>query len=459
MHRRKTAQPLTTSPRSRTKIISLVFFSLAFIAAATAAAFSSFGNDDETDPAARAARLDAALSIDARPAEALPRMKGGTVYLIPSSGQSNSIGAGSRPVTAAVTAKGNLFGIQGGRKIIRLSEPTISAADPVPRESHVTAMGRMFEKEAASGHGGPAYLFSSHGAGGMQFSSLRKGGSTGSYEDILDTVARMKEVSTRAGAAMTVPYLAFIHGESDASLKIASSYQENLNCYVADLNRDIPGITGQRVPVRVVISQVSSGPGYFEMTNSWNQLWQVKQIQLLMSRLHPNIVLAGPTYQFPLVEGKLRLHFTNEGYQMLGEMLGKTMRYMTETGRKWVPLSPKSVRKQDGRVVIAFNVPVRPLRWDRTIKAPDRGFELFDRAGSVTLRSVSLRDSEVVLIPARPLMGKVRVRYGYRTHAGNPAGGGSLTDSDGTVSPHGFSLRNYCVLFDMSQSRNKRPSR
>lgn len=459
MHQKKPSQPLSSSTKTRTKILSLAIFSLAFIATATAVAFNSFGNDDETDPAARAAKLDSALSRDTRPVEALPRVKGGTVYLIPSSGQSNSIGAGSRPVKSAEPAKGNLFGIQGGRKITRLSEPTISAADPVLRESHVTAMGRMFEKEAASGHGGPAYLFSSHGAGGMQFSSLRKGGSTGSYEDILATVSRMKEVSTRAGAALTVPYLAFIHGESDASLKIASSYQENLNCYVADLNRDIPAITGQRAPVRVVISQVSSGPGYFDMTNSWNQLWQIKQIQLLMSRLHPNIVLAGPTYQFPLVEGKLRLHLTNEGYRMLGEMLGKTMRYMTETGRKWVPLSPKSVRKQDGRVVIAFNVPVKPLRWDRTMKTPDRGFELFDRKGNVELKSISLRGSEVVLIPARPLIGKVRVRYGYRTHAGNPAGGGSLTDSDGTVSPHGFSLRNYCVLFDMRQSRQKRATR
>jgi len=431
-----------------------VIFTLVFCVAAGIAAFGGFGDDDGPGGATSGTEnLETVLSKDVRPAEAFPTMKGGTVYLIPSSGQSNSIGAGSGPVKPAPPAHGNLFAIQGGRKMTGLSEPTISAVDPYRKESHVTAMGRMFEGKATSKNGGRAYVFSSHGIGGMRFSALMKGGSTGSYEDILKTVSLVKDAAARAGATLIVPYLAFIHGESDAALKVASSYHENLNDYAASLNRDIPEITAQKEPVRLVISQVSSGPGYYSMTKSWNHLWQVKQSQWLMSRLNPTIVLAGPTYQFPLVKGKLGLHFTNAGYEMLGEMMGKVMRRMSGTGRKWVPLSPKSVRKEDGDVVIAFHVPVRPLRWDRTITAPDRGFELSDKAGRVNLKSISLRDEEVVLRPVRQLRGKVRVRYGYRTYAGNPAGGGALTDSDNTASPNGFSLRNYCVLFEMTQSR------
>lgn len=429
----------------------LTLFTLIAMATACILVMESSAEDVPESIKSREEQVAAVLSEDSRPSLTLPEMKGGTVYLIPSSGQSNSIGAGGGLPRSIKSTSGNLFAVQAGRKITRLSEPTVSAIEPLRKESHVTSMGVTFAAGAASRPRRSVYVFSSHGIGGMQISALRQGGETGSYEDMLKTVSLVRDAARNSGSALIVPYVAFIHGEADAALGLAASYFENLAAYAADLNRDIPAITGQKEPVRLVISQVSGGYGYYALTGSWFQLWQIKQSQWLMSRFNRNVVLAGPTYQFPLEKGRTSLHFTAEGYEMLGGMMGKAMSYMSRTGRKWLPLSPKSVRQEDGKVVIAFHVPVRPLRWDARLTAPERGFELFDRRGRVKLQSISLREDEVVLEPARLLRGRVRVRYGFRPYPGNPAGGGSLTDSDQTVSPHGFRMSNYCVLFQMRE--------
>lgn len=443
--------PVRFKPGSRINWSSLTLFTLIVMATAGILVLESSAEDTPDSIKSREDQVPAVLSEDSRPSVTLPEMKGGTIYLIPSSGQSNSIGAGGGPPRSTKPANGNLFAVQAGRKITRLSEPTVSAVEPLRKETHVTSMGVAFAAGASSRPLRSVFVFSSHGIGGMQLSALRQGGDTGSYEDMLKTVSLVRDVARNAGSALIVPYVAFIHGEADAALGLAASYFENLAAYAADLNRDIPAITGQKEPVRLVISQVSGGFGYYALTGSWIQLWQIKQSQWLMSRINRDVVLAGPTYQFPLEKGRTSLHYTAEGYEMLGGMMGKAMSYMSRTGRKWLPLSPKSVRQEEGKVVIAFHVPVRPLRWDAKMNAPDRGFELFDRRGRVKLQSISLRQDAVVLGPARPLRGRVRVRYGFRPYAGNPAGGGSLTDSDQTVSPHGFWMRNYCVLFQMKE--------
>jgi hypothetical protein len=422
-------------------------------AALFTAACGNSGVENGTDTATTKTKSVASvLSEDNRPTEVFTNMSGGIVHFIPSAGQSNSVGSGSTTVLSATPAKGNLFALQCGQRLTRLSEPVYSALEPNMRESHVSSMGMMFGSFAGSGNGRHAYVFSSHGVGGIHFAALQKGGSSGSYEDIVTSVSLVREAAERAGARVEVPYLAFIHGESDAILKLAPYYGINLRAYAAGLNGDIPRITAQDGPVRMVISQVSGGPESYLSNGTWDYLWMVKLYQWLTSESNGNVVLAGPTYQIPLASGDLQLHFSTEGYRMLGEMMGKAMSYMTKTGKKWIPLSPRSVTTASGKVVISFHVPVGPLRWDESLDAPNRGFELFDEAGPVGLKSVSLENDSVELEPGRVLRGRVRVRYGYLFYGRNPSGGGSLTDSDETESPHGFSLRNYCVLFEMYQS-------
>jgi len=431
----------------------MLFLLLAPVSIAALAACGTGGMENSPETVTvKNKSIDSVLSKDNRPPETFSNISGGTVYLIPSSGQSNSLGAGSTLAVSTAPAEGNLFALQGGQRMTGLSEPVLSTADPQLKESHITSMGKMLQPREPSRRGRNAYVFSSHGVGGIDFSALQKGGSSGSYGQIVKSVSLVKEAAARAGAGMEVPYLVFIHGESDAVLKLAPYYWANLSAYAANLNKDIGSITAQEEPVRLVISQVSGGPECYLATDSWDHLWLVKLYQWLISRSNGNVVLAGPTYQIPLAKGNLQLHFSTEGYQMLGEMLGKAMSYMSRTGKKWVPLSPKAVTMTAGKVVISFHVPVSPLRWDESLTSPNRGFDLFDDTGAMGIRSISLENDTVVLEPDRIVRGRVRVRYGYRFNGRNPSGGGALCDSDETESPHGFSLRNHCVLFEMHQS-------
>lgn len=396
-----------------------------------------------------------AVMNDLRKNETFHNMTGWTVYVIPSSGQSNSVGGLTIKSLSTVSSFSNLYAFQGGMALTRLSEPVVptlfTASRPIG-ETHVTSMGQIFENEAGRDLGNHVLVLSSHGVGGMDLKDIGRGGITGSYDTIMESIFLLKARADKVEAKTVVPYLAFVHGESDSIQGHPRKYSKNLLKYIRNIDRDVKKITSQKANIRLVMTQVSGGPNFYIASNSsWDNLWRTKISQWQTSVKSNDVVLASPTYMIPLEDGALQIHYQEVGYQRIGEYLGKAMSYMTKTGNKWYPLQPVSVSQSTRTVEVAFHVPVSPLQWDASIHAPNGGFELFDTSGKVSITSATISGNDKVLLRvSRELQGIVTVRYGYQAYTGNVVGGGALMDSDSTVSLHGFSLRNYCVLFEMT---------
>ena len=84
---------------------------------------------------------------------------------------------------------------------------------------------------------------------------------------------------------------------------------------------------------------------------------------------HPGQVLCtGPKYQYEYAPD--RVHLTANSYRRLGQKYAQVYFQHVVQGRPWRPLQPRTVAKSGAELVVTFDVPVPPLRFDERIPAP-----------------------------------------------------------------------------------------
>lgn len=424
--------------------------SAALVAAATIAACGT----TRVVPGPSAPQASLPEAVAPAPREAIADADAGASPLdhVIATGQSLAIGVGGRPPLTTEQPFGNLMfktGVMAGREDLDELVPLVEG-DFIPGTEAATETMSSAFANLASDEGRHPMLVSVHGAGAFPYFKLKKG--TRPYETGMIQVRAAKALADKLGRTYVVRAVTNVHGESDHAEK-TTTYARDLAEWQADYERDIQAITGQREPVPMFHTQISSWTRMMKGTPTS----AIPQAQLEASiASHGKIVLVGPKYHLPYA--KDGVHLSNEGYRHLGEDYAKAYRRVVLENGTWEPLRPIAIAR-DGRVItVRFAVPSPPLVLDteRVADPGSYGFEYTDAAGtSPRIEKVELTgaDTVAIILSAEPTAQDRRIRYAFTGTKGARSGPetgarGNLRDSDATPSRHGYALYNWCVHFD-----------
>jgi hypothetical protein len=314
-------------------------------------------------------------------------------------------------------------------------------------------------------------LVSLHGRSGNTYWSLRKGSSSYMqgrgfvlpFDDGMREVADGLALAKAAGKTYVVRAVTAIHGESDHyayasntqevpipgtdGKSIITSYLDGLLEWQRDYQNGVQAITGQTVPVPLIISQMhlwTDGP--HSKVVEWQYEGHVKS--------KGKVVLATPGYFVGYASDCL--HYTSDSQRWIGEYFAKAYARIVFEGLPWEPVRPKSVTLAGNVVTAKYYVPKPPLVLDTTrVTDPGSyGFEYVDAAGAnVPITSVKVTGPDTVTITLASAAPGGRLRYAFTApipSCPGPTTGvrGNLRDSDTVASLYGHELFNWGVTFE-----------
>lgn len=316
-------------------------------------------------------------------------------------------------------------------------------------------------------------LVSLHGRSGNAYICLRKGGCNWwdgqsyvkPFDDAMMEVTDGLALAKAAGKTYAVRAVTAIHGEhehysntggysyfpmpaTDGSGAMVPSYSEALEEWQKDYETGVKAITGQTVPVPLLINQYSH----------WNDgPYTLVAFQQLAAheRSKGKVVVVGPTYALPYSSNCL--HILSEGQRQLGEYFAKAYTKIVVEGRPWEPLRPTNATLVGNVITVKYHVPVPPLVIDTKLvgEANAYGFELADDSGAtpaITKVELAGPDTVKITLASAPTGGNKRLRYAYTFSGcsnGKTTARGNIRDSDATPSQNGYDLSNWSVHFDL----------
>lgn len=327
---------------------------------------------------------------------------------------------------------------------LRLYNPRMPAGPNYPNnlsgETPHTAMGAELTRLARAADGADYVSFhSAVGASGQSITWIRKGGTGNSYAAALYEARTAAALARRAGRSFGYGAILMTHGETDAA---RVSYGADVFQLFQDYNADLKAITGQTQDIPMLISQQGTFPPSPGGAESTLAAWR-------LGVEHPGQVLCtGPKYQYEYAPD--RVHLTANSYRRLGQKYAQVYFQHVVQGRPWRPLQPRTVAKSGAELVVTFDVPVPPLRFDERIPAPHqtlnkqwaagRGFEVSDGQGAIGINAVALQGAEQVkLTLARAPGAGLILAYAFTQDVAGYQGGqtdgrqGQLRDSDERV--------------------------
>lgn len=372
-----------------------------------------------------------------------------------STGQSLSVGAvGSPPLSVTQPYMNRMFNtgvLAGGSNLIGMLPLVESGVETMSAgmATLITAMARMdLFGQMAPPMNDHAVLVSCHGIGGTPYSGLKKG--TAAYSNGIAQVTAARSIAERAGYGYVVRAVTNVHGESDHANR-NMGYANDLVQWQSDYETDVKNLTGQREPVPMLQTQISSWTRYNSATSF------IPTLQLAACDMQPDkIYMVAPKYFLSYVPDGV--HLDNKGYRWMGEYYAKAYRRIVLEGKPWIPVRPTKVSLAGAEITVTFNVPAPPLVLDTTLVTDpgSYGFEFWDDSGSppaITQVALAGPDAVKITLAKAPSGMQKRIRYAYTGKVGALAGPttgprGNLRDSDATASPNGNKLYNWCVHFD-----------
>jgi sucrose-6-phosphate hydrolase SacC (GH32 family) len=158
---------------------------------------------------------------------------------------------------------------------------------------------------------------------------------------------------------------------------------------------------------------------------------EIGMAQVEAANENADIVCAGPVYQMTNYNHG---HLDANGYRWYGEMLGKVYNKALIEGGDFMPLQPKSIRRDINnaqKIIIKFHVPVPPLVFDvKTMpRITNYGFQIYHNRANQSITDIQvLGDDEIEITCANSLDPTKDVEI---TYAGQDSNGqGNLRDSD-----------------------------
>jgi hypothetical protein len=376
-----------------------------------------------------------------------------------STGQSLAVGVSGAPALTTSQPFGNLMfnsGVMAGSEELESFEPLVEG-DTIPgSKAVVETMSSSFANlvSAISIASGSErrhdILMSVHASGAKTYAQLKKG--TRPYATGLAQVEAAKAIAARMGKSYVVRAVTTVHGESDHAEK-STRYAIDMLAWQADYERDVQAITGQKEPIPMFESQISSWTRMMRGT-------ETSAIPAAQLAAHVTsqgkVVLVGPKYHLGYV--KDGVHLTANGYRHMGEDYAKAYRRVVLEGKRWEPLRPIAITRDGATITVRFVVPAPPIVLDTTLVSDPGSYGLSYTDSSATSPAIerveiSAPDALTITLSAPPTGDDKRLRYAFSGTRGARSGPltgarGNLRDSDPTPSRTGHRLYNWCVHFD-----------
>lgn len=388
------------------------------------------------------------------------------LIVVPSYGQSLSVGAQGVPLLAATTTPthpetilmfdGTGIDVRMGLDAAAVEVTALNPADLTGFQPLVSMTKSTRGVTLAEGlgyhmakavedrvHFNPRHLFFAAGWGGKTYNGIRK--TTQPYANLMAAVARAKVLAEAEGWQVWVPCIAFEHGQSDNG---NVNYQTDIETLQADIEADIKAITGQVGDIPFLLSQPSS----FLDTAHHGALGIYRAAKANREKF----CLIGPEYCVPYASDLL--HLNNVGNLKIGEYFAKAYMRNIFGMPKPSAVYPTNISAAGSQIDITFAVPSGALTLDTSLitNPGNYGFAVADDDGAVAISSVELLGGDGVRITTATAPGAGRkVSYGMTGYADPKVAGqgprGNLRDMDQTPSIYdGQPLYNWCVHFEES---------
>lgn len=268
----------------------------------------------------------------------------------------------------------------------------------------------QFDRDAARRSGG-AIVWTSW-EGGRDINEFLQG--TTNYDNLLNGFSAAVSAAPKWGRTAQAAGVVFVQGESGPYGQ--STYEPLLDGLVTDLLAD--------AAPRVLIVQVNvqshpTHPEYPAFTGV-----ELAQLAVAQDRQADGVTLAGPAYQFPLIDG---VHYTPEGRAMCGEMIAAAIDDVSRLGLSRPPFAPTTITRSGATLTLTFPAFFTGLAFDTTwVRAlTDKGFvcTAADDGAPLTISSVTIATPTTVQIVLSANPGEiVNVSYAMQNEAGATLG-------------------------------------
>lgn len=295
------------------------------------------------------------------------------------------------------------------------------------------------------------------GQDGTIISELGKGSQP--YQKLLDDIKTAYLSAKKSGWSFEMPALCWMQGETDVNSYPGTNYHELLLRFVKDINNDVKQITGQKKNIEIICYQTNALTRAKDFNSkAYNCIeTKVPQTQMELVRDNPAFHASGPTYPYDCVNEII--HIDGYGQMQHGILVALAAHDIIRQQKGLRGLLPQKVVCHDKEIVVEFNVPYPPLKFDTTQVAivANYGFSVITPDNRDITQSVFLQENSVHILCSEPAR-DCRVRYavnGEYMKSGRLHGPrGNLRDSQGdslsiTIQGKEFPIYNWCYQFDM----------
>lgn len=374
-----------------------------------------------------------------------------TVYHFIIIGQSNGTGGGALPLymdghaSALMFAGGLKPGTSGLTSFVPLAEMTGTDGQTVASSIANWLAARLYAPESRK------FLFSNVSVSNTGYNGLKKG--TGPYQDSLDQVIAARDLCASLGYEYEVAGLVCIHGEFDDQFQRAA-YRTELVQWQTDYDADIQAIHAQAKPVKLyAAAQYGYTPEAYNSASP--TLAGSSSLNVLGAMLDApdRIVYFMQQNRFELYDG---IHMNAVSQCLLGEKFAEALKAVYFDEGDAFPLYPTAVNRTGASIVIDFNVPVGPIKFDYAHSGfkKFKGFTYVDDDDSEDIQSVAITGPAqiTVTLTGTPTGANPQIRYQCSQFSGQGnnnkfSRAGNITDSSTGDSIIGLPFANHGVSF------------
>ena len=295
------------------------------------------------------------------------------------------------------------------------------------------------------------------GQDGTIIANLGKGSAP--YQKFIKDIETAFKSAHKKGWAFEMPALCWMQGETDINSYPGTNYRELFLQFSKDINDDVKRITGQKKDVEIICYQTNSltRAEHFNPMAYHCPETEVAQTQLELIRDNSLFHASGPTYPYNCVNEII--HIDGKGQMMHGILAALAAHDILTNQKRQRGLLPLKTIIHNKEIVIEFNVPYPPLRFDTTqvAKAAHYGFSVITSNNQDIIQNVSLQDNSVRIVCSESTK-DCRVRYavnGDKMKSGRLHGPrGNLRDSQGdslilSIQGKDYPIHNWCYQFDL----------
>ncbi len=328
--------------------------------------------------------------------------------LILSAGQSLSIGHTNNEINPAINDQvldaEKIFLFNGVRAIGPQYNQAISNSDvtdlvpfiEITRQTHAYSMlATLSDFYTLNDKESPKFIYAPHARGGKKIKDLSVGSEP--FENGHKMISAGELVAANAGEVFNVPFITWIHGESNANSNKAE-YKNDLRKLHNAYKKIINTANSLTKNPLLFMDQTGVSYGHDIAVTSWEY-----------ARDNKEAILVAPKYLLNRLNYSSdtdRTHLNTQGYIKQGEYFAKAIYQTYEMKKQWKPLEPINVTVSGSKVIIEMNIPEGKMVVDtQTLpEAPGYGFQyILPASKEVIIPKVSIDGDNLILDIGQPV--------------------------------------------------------